>query len=232
MNVDWQIVFEGVKTVLDPISNASWPIAVGVIAWVFREPVKAMIGRVRQLSGFGGTADFTAGDAISHRQSAEGSATASLPALADTNNLPPPDPVFDILDGQLASVLEQHVQGGESVKLAWAIRQRSISEATRIHETNYRLIFGSQIQALKTLNIVGTSAVKEFEAFYETVQANPAWESMHKDRKFDQWGQFLIDAAYVVLVESSDPPAVQITPFGKQFLQWMVLAGVPDAKPG
>lgn len=232
MSVDWPIVFEGVKTVLDPLSNASWPIAVGVIAWVFREPVEAMIGRVRQLSGFGGTADFTPGDAISHRQSAEGSATASLPALADTNNLPPSDPVFDILDGQLAAVLEQHVQGGDNVKLAWAIRQRSVSEATRIHETNYRVIFGSQIHALKTLNVVGTGAVSEFEAFYETVRANPAWEAMHKDRTFDQWGQFLIDAAYVVLIEGSDPQTVQITPFGKQFLQWMVLAGVPDAKPG
>ncbi len=232
MNVDWPIVFEGVKAVLDPLSNASWPIAVGVIAWVFREPIKSMIDRVRQLSGFGGTADFTPADTISHRQSAEGSATASLPALADTHNLPPPDPVFDILDGQLASVLEQHVQGGENVKLAWAIRQRSVSEATRIHETNYRLIFGSQIHALKALNVVGTSAVSEFEAFYETVRANPAWEAIHKDRTFDQWGQFLIDAAYVVLVEGSDPQTVQITPFGKQFLQWMVHAGVPDAKPG
>lgn len=232
MNVDWPIVFEGVKTVLDPLSNASWPIAVGVIAWVFREPVKGMIGRVRQLSGFGGTADFTASDAISHRQSAEGSVTASLPALADTNNLPPSDPVFDILDGQLATVLEQHVQGDANVKLAWAIRQRSVSEANRIHETNYRLIFGSQIHALKTLNVVGIGAVSEFEAFYESVRANPTWEAMHKDRTFDQWGQFLIDAAYVMVVEGSNPSAVQITPFGRQFLQWMVLVAVPDAKPG
>lgn len=232
MDVDWPVVFEGAKTVLDPLSNASWPIAAGVIAWIFREPVKAMIGRVRQLSGFGGTADFTASDAISQRQSAEGSATASLPALADTNNLPPPDPVFDILDGQLAAVLEQHVQGGDNVKLAWAIRQRSVSEATRIHETNYRVIFGSQIHALKTLNVVGIGAVSEFEAFYETVRTNPAWEAMHKDRTFDQWGRFLIEAAYVALVEGSEPPTVEITPFGKQFLHWMVLAGVPDAKPG
>lgn len=232
MSVDWPIVFEGVKTVLDPISNASWPIAIGVIAWVFREPVKAMIGRVRQLSGFGGTADFTTADAISHQQSAEGSTTASLPALADTNNLPPSDPVFDILDGQLATVIEQHVKGGDNVKLAWAIRQRSISEATRIHETNYRVIFGSQIHALKTLNVVGTGAISEFEAFYETVRANPAWEAMHKDRTFEQWGQFLINAAYVMLVEGSDPETVQITPFGKQFLHWMVLAAVPEGKPG
>lgn len=232
MGIDWPIVFEGVKTVLNPLSNASWPIAIGVIAWTFRQPIKSMIDRVRQLSGFGGTANFTAGDALTHQQSAEGSATASLPALADTSNLPPSDPVFHILDDQLATVLNQHVQGGDNVKLAWAIRQRSISEATRIHETNYRLIFGSQIYALRTLSGVVTGAVSDFEKLFETVQANPVWEAMHKARTFEEWGQFLIDAAYVESVEGSDPPMVRITPFGKQFLHWMILAAVPDAKPG
>ena len=232
MSVDWQTVFDGLKTILDPISNASWPIAIGLIVWAFREPVKAMIGRVRQLSGFGGTADFTTNDVIAQRQSADGSRTASLPALADTSNLPPSDLVFDVFDRQLASVLEEHVNGGDNVKLAWAIRQRSVSEATRIHETNYRVIFGSQIHGLKTLNTLGTGNVSEFEAFFESVRANPVWEALHKDRTFDQWGQFLIDAGYVALIEGTDPTLVQITPFGKQFLQWMVLAGVPDIKPG
>lgn len=232
MGVDWLIVFEGARTVLNPLANASWPIAVGVIAWTFRKPIKSMIDRVRQLSGFGGTANFTAGDAVTHQQSAEGSATGSFPTLADTSNLPPSESVFDFLDGQLAALLNQHVQGGDNVKLAWAIRQRSISEATRIHETNYRLIFGSQIYALRTLNGVGTGAVDDFEKFFYTVQANPTWEAMHKGRTFEQWGQFLVDAAYVLLVDGSDPPMVQITPFGRQFLQWMILVGVPDTKLG
>lgn len=228
MNVDWPVVFEGAKTVLDPLSNASWPIAISVLAWVFREPIASMIERVRQLSGFGGSADF--GDSNSQRQPAKGPVTASLPALADTNNLPPPDPVFEALDLQLSTQLNQHITGNESVKLAWAIRQRSVSEANRIHETNYRLIFGSQIHALKTLNVAGTGTVSDFEAYYGSVQANPAWEAIHKGRSFDQWGQFLIDAGYVALIEGSDPPAVQITPFGKQFLQWMVHAGVSEYK--
>lgn len=232
MNVDWTIVFAGLKIVLDPLSNASWPIAIAVTAWIFREPIEAMIGRVRQISGFGGTADFTTNDAISHRQSADGSSKSSLLALTDTSNLPPSDPVFDVLDGQLVAVLDQHVQGGENVKLAWAIRQRSISEATRIHETNYRIIFGSQIHALKVLNVSVTGIISEFEALYDGVKSNITWEHLHKDRTFDQWIQFLIDAAYVILIKDSDPSSLQITPFGKQFLQWMVMAGVPDFKPG
>lgn len=201
MGVDWSIVFEGVKTVLDPIAAASWPIATGLTVFAFRNPITAMIGRVRQLSGFGGTAEFAAREVLAHQQSVEGSATASLPALNDTSKLPPPDPVFDILDGQLATVLQQAVAGDDQIKLAWAIRQRSISEATRIHETNYRLIFGSQIHALKTLNIVGAGPVSDFEKYYETIASNPSWEAMHKGRTFEQWGEFLVNAAYVTLIE-------------------------------
>lgn len=233
MGVDWPLVFQGVKTVLDPLAAASWPVAIGVVVWRFREPIETMIGRMRQFSGFGATAEFNSKDALNHQQGAEKTSTPALPAIGDPTKIPPLDPVFDILDQQLRNVLDQVIAGDDTLKLAWAIRQRSVSEATRIHETNYRLIFGSQIFALKTLNIVGQEPVANFEKYYgEQVISNPTWDYLHKDRTFEQWGQFLINAAYVVIVENSDPPIVQITPFGKQFLHWMILAGVSEYKAG
>jgi hypothetical protein len=97
---------------------------------------------------------------------------------------------------------------------------------------NYRLIFGSQIIALKGLNVVGQGPVSDFENLYKKVAADPANEAIHKNRTFEQWGQFLINAAYVELIEGSEPPTVRITPFGRQFLQWMVIAGAPEIKAG
>lgn len=233
MGVEWPLVFQGVRTILDPLAAASWPIAIGLTAWAFRTPIENMIDRVRQFSGFGATAEFTSKEALSHQKEAETTSTPALPSNADPTKKPPADPVFDILDQQLRSVLDQAIAGDDTLKLAWAIRQRSISEATRIHETNYRLIFGSQIFALKTLNTVGQGLVSDFEKYYyEQVLANPSLEPIHKGRPFDQWGQFLVDAAYVHVIEDSDPAIVQITPFGKQFLHWMVLAGVSEFKPG
>lgn len=168
-----------------------------------------------------------------HPQEAEKASTPALPTIADPLQLPPADSVFDILDQQLRNVLNQAIAGDDALKLSWAIRQRSISEATRIHETNYRLIFGSQIFALKTLNTVGQGPVADFYKYYnKQILANPQWEAIHKDRTFEQWGKFLVDAAYVVIVEGSDPPIVRITPFGKQFLHWMVLVGVSEFKVG
>lgn len=233
MGVDWPLVFQGVKTVLDPLAAASWPIAIGVTVWAFRKPIESMIGRVRQFSGFGTTAEFVTKEAIAHQPEAEKTSTLALPAIADPLQLPPADPVFDILDQQLRNVLDQAIAGDDSLKLSWAIRQRSISEATRIHETNYRLIFGSQIFALKTLNMVGQGQVADFEKYYtDNFLKNSQWEAIHKDRSFEQWWQFLVDAAYVIIVEGSDRSIVQITPFGKQFLHWMVLAGVSEFKVG
>lgn len=231
MDVDWPLVFQGVKTILDPIAAASWPIAIGVFAWAFRGPITAMIARVRQVSGFGGTAEFATQE-IGSQQSADATKAASLPAITDTSNLPPSDPVYDILDGQLMTTLNQHIQGNADVKLAWAVRWRSISEANRMHETNYRLLFGSQIQALKALNVSGQSPISDFEKFYATVASNPANEPIHKDRTFEQWAEFVVNVGYVVAVEGSNPPQAQITPFGRQFLKWMVIAGVSEFRSG
>ncbi len=231
MGIDWPIVFQGIKTVLDPVAEASWPIAIGLVAWTFRSPITGVIGRVRQVTGFGGTAEFATPE-IGSQQSADASKAASLPAITNTSNLPPSDLVYDILDGQLATTLDQHIKGGTDVKLAWAIRSRSISEANRMHETNYRLLFGSQIQALKVLNVSGQSLISDFEKFYSTVASNPANEMIHKDRTFEQWGDFVANVGYVVAVDGSEPPLVQVTPFGRQFLQWMVIAGVSEFKPG
>lgn len=233
MGVDWPLVFQGMKTILDPLAVAAWPIAIVLTAWAFRKSIESMIGRMRQFSGFGASAEFTSKDALTHQQEAKKTSTPALTPISDPTKIPPPDPVFDVLDKELGSVLDQVIAGDETLKLAWAIRQRSISEATRIHETNYRLIFGSQIFALKTLNTVGQGLVADFEKYYnDQVLTNPNWEGVHKGRTFEQWGQFLIDTAYVVIVEDSEPKIVQITPFGKQFLHWMVLVGASEFKSG
>ena len=232
MSPDWPLIFQGLKTILEPLASASWPIAIAVLLLAFKTPITTMIGRVRQVSGFGTTAEFAAKE-ITHQQEAERTLSPTLPAITDPTKIPPSDPVFDILDQQLKTVLDQVIAGNDTLKLSWAIRQRSVSEATRIHETNYRLIFGSQIFALKTLNTVGQGPVADFEKYYiEQVVTNSPWEAIHKGRSFDQWGQFLVDAAYVVIIDGSDPPIVQITPFGKQFLHWMVLACVSEFKAG
>lgn len=64
--VDWHLTFEGVKTVLDPLASASWPIAIGATAYGFRDSIKAVLLRIRSFKGAGLEAEM----AVEEQQSA------------------------------------------------------------------------------------------------------------------------------------------------------------------
>lgn len=233
MSVDWPTVFAGMKTVLDPLAASSWPIAFGVGVFALRQPIARLLDRIKTVSGWGASLDIAPKqDALQHQQDGvEG--TSVVPAQIDPTAMPAADPVFDSMDRGLMDTLDKVLPGNDALKLAWAVRQRSISEANRIHETHYRMIFGSQIRALITLNQAVQGEVSTFERFFnEQVLADPANAGIHQGRTFEQWGQFLVDAAYVELVEGSDPALVRITPFGRQFCAWLAFTGASQLKLG
>lgn len=233
MSVDWPTVFAGVKTVLDPIAAASWPIVLGGVTYGLREPIARLLDRVKSVSGWGASLDIAPRqDALTHQQD-DPEGRSIVPSAIDPNAMPANDPVFDVMDKHAFEILDKVILGDDRLKLAWAVRQRSISEANRIHETNYRIIFGSQIKALIALNQQVQGEVGLFDRFYnEQVLADPANISIHQGRTFEQWGDFLIQAGYVELVQPSEPPLVRITPFGRQFCTWLAITGASQTKPG
>ncbi|WP_152569559.1 MULTISPECIES: hypothetical protein [Sphingomonas] len=109
---------------------------------------------------------------------------------------PPSDIVYDALDASLAKLLDEHVRGSAEVKLASAIRTRSISESNRLPETHYRLLFGSQIQALEGLNVTGQAPLIYFEKLFQTVADKPANLTIHAGRTFGQWAKFVAKIGY------------------------------------
>lgn len=230
MAIDYPLVFKGISTFLEPISQASWPIAILAIVLIFRKPLEKLIGRMKQVTAFGHTADFAIADP-NQQQSHVASSSTSAPALPQTGTLLPPDPLLERMDTELLALIDNKIEGDDRTKLAWAVRERTITELARRHEANYRVIFGSQITALQTLNQTGDHSVRDIEQVYER-DIRPAFPDLHKNRDFAQWGGFLVDAGYVAFVEGSNQTRVQITPLGQGFLQWMVAAQVPQVKPG
>lgn len=232
MYVDWPVVFAGFKAILDPIASASWPIAFGAVAYGFRSPISKLLGRIKTVSGWGASMDISpAQEMIALQQ--DGSETPALPATITHDTMPPTDPVFDVMDRNLLESLDAIIGVDDRLKLIWAVRQRSISEANRLHEFHYRLMFGSQIKALVTLNQTGAAPVAIFEKFYdEQVRPDPANGAIHDGRSFEQWGAFIVDAAYAEIVHGSNPPTVRITPFGRQFCAWLGHTGASQAKLG
>lgn len=226
------IWLQTMDVVLDAVAASSWPIAAGVVLFAFRKPITGLLTRVRRFNGFGGEAEFVAIEGAAQRAEHVSSAKLPAPDASSHAEMPAPDPIYNQLDESTMALLDQIVSGPIEHKLAWAIRMRSFSEINRIHETNYRMIFGSQIAALRYLNNVPDAKVEDFRSVFESAANHPDFSIIHDGRTFEQWGQFVLDTGYAELVPGSHPERVRITLLGQRFLTWMIEARAIDIKPG
>lgn len=224
-NIDWPLTFKGFETFLTPLADASWPIGIAAIFWMFRADIRALLPRIRSFKGAGVEAEL-------HGESLVQDAGHDIIPLRFGTEFPPPHDVFTPLDQYLRDILDRDIGGDDEKKLAWAIRVRSVSEASRLHEANFRMMFGSQLKALRVLNNAIQAPASDFERFFEEAKSNADFAAIHEGRSFEEWGQFMLQTGYVQELADTDPPEVGITPFGRHFLVWITEARVIDYRPG
>ena len=58
MSPDWPTLFAGLKTVLDPLAAASWPLVLLFCVWFLRTNIRDLMQRAKRLNGFGSEAEF------------------------------------------------------------------------------------------------------------------------------------------------------------------------------
>jgi len=106
------------------------------------------------------------------------------------------------------------------------IRQLAAQLCVAFFERTYRIIFGSQLTALDFLNTGGPHQTAIIEAiFYDT--ARNMEEAFYTDFSFDQWLSFLLSNSLI----AQDGKVVGITVGGRDFLVWLVNAGLSHSKP-
>jgi hypothetical protein len=226
--LDWPLVLQGTKVVFDFLGQISWPVAVVLIIYFFRTKVADLLSRIDNVDAFGVKAKLNLPSSISQ----QGVSVPKEDGIGDNQVQPPlPDPLYTPIDDAVMADLNKHVIGDSETKLAWAVRLRSISEVNRGHETAYRLIFGSQIKALRVLNTLPSAPVDNFKPLFEAYANSAEWREVHKGRTYEDWGTFLVDIGLVAVDESQTPPTVHITPLGHSFLNWLNIARVPDERP-
>ena len=226
--LDWPLVIQGTKVVLDFLGQISWPVAVVLIIYFFRTKVADLLSRIDNVDAFGVKAKINLPSSISQ----QGVAVSTEDGIGNNQTQPPqPDPLYTQFDNVVRAEIEKHITGDAETKLAWAIRLRSMSEVNRAHETAYRLIFGSQIKALRVLNTLTSAPIDYFKPLFETYASSADWKEVHKDRTYEDWGKFLVDMGFVAIDENQTPPTVHITVLGQSFLNWLNLARVPDERP-
>ncbi|KQO89380.1 hypothetical protein ASF36_23375 [Methylobacterium sp. Leaf90] len=147
--------------------------------------------------------------------------------------MPPPHPVFAPLEADLRRRVEQSVPGGLEVQMAWALRLTVMAQVERDHEQTYRLIFGSQIAALKELNVRGPLTIDQSrEVFAVTAMKN--YPDTFKAETFGDWAEFLVNRNLVVVAPQpfTNETRAILTPLGKDFLMFVTSRGLTEYKWG
>jgi hypothetical protein len=227
------------------ISAIAWPASVFLIIVALgiaflatqRKAIGGLLGRATKVSA-GPTGAVIEAAARAEQQQVEASKPAQAPALpappapstgALRSPLPDAHPLYDPFDAYLRAQLDQTFgEDNVEAKLAWAIRLRSQVLVERSHETNYRVIFTSQIWALKQLNLVGETSLSQARKVYdEAAKQNPEF---YRRVTWESWSRFLQNTGYVQ-VGAGDDPTVTLTPLGNDFMVWMAARRVLEVKP-
>ncbi|MCH9052631.1 MAG: hypothetical protein IIA72_16415 [Proteobacteria bacterium] len=196
---------------------ASWPVAVFLIALVLRQPILTLIGRWRPGKGRGnGGPEPKPPD----QEDTGGPSTEKQLSTTQADHVPAVENLVKVLRQQLDDV-ESTLDIDRETALLRALARSNLREH---FERTYRIIWGSQIQALQNLNSVATSNVDFLRPFYDA--AANKYPSVYEKYLFDDWLRFL--EGQLLLIRKGD--VIEITTEGQEFLKYLVDTRVPTVK--
>lgn len=218
----------------------AWPVAVLVtvvlLALIFRHGLLEALARWRGFKGFGIDADLTGTSLrqVEAQKKVEEPLPPQLPppklpqqSVTQPPAKPPASVLYESFDSNLRARLEEAFPNDKNTQVDWAIRVNSQTLVERVHETHYRVIFGSQIAALKALNQLGAIPIERGRELYNLAATSfPAW---FERMTFENWYGFLLISGYVERLEGDN---ARLTNLGKDFIIWMAARGVLENKPG
>lgn len=200
------------------LSNALWVgLVVYLVAFRFKKEFSELLNRVRYLGPRG--AEF--GTAERQRAEAE-----SLPSPGQLKELPgvARTPATADLEQRLRQAVAVHTTQAEREDFLFAyLAQEQLS---RHFAETYNVIFGSQIVGLRNLNERGRAPLVEARAFYDHYKT--AYPQFYNTYPFENWLGFLSRQELIRVQEEN----VEITPYGRDFLLYIVAKQLPEQKPG
>jgi hypothetical protein len=137
-------------------------------------------------------------------------------------------PLYSQLDRDVGEALSSKYPGNSGAQLAQAIRLATTNYTEKLHQANYREIFGSQIDFPKHINIRGVADREDAQPFYDEGAASlPDFYSTYT---IDRWIGFLQKAGLTEAVEGGTQ--ITLTPAGRDFLEYLIRARLPENRPG
>lgn len=205
------------------VKAVAWPVAVVVVAAWFKPTVASffptLLRRAFQVEvpGF-----FKAKVDAEEQKAVEAPPSA---AALDTKAVLAPSPRLAV--NTVEGKLRQDIQTVE-INSREAILLRALAETrlTSGHEFTYNRIFGSQIAALRQLNLVGEATFEQARQFFS--QYSQRYPEMYgRELAFEDWLSFLVRLGHV----EQHGNMLRVTEIGRDFLFYLTDRRLPEDKP-
>jgi hypothetical protein len=204
------------------VEHFAWPAVVIVLTLtfllLFRSQVAGFIDRTKSLKVPGIHAE---GDSLTQVQAQSKSVEQSLIGGPEKLGTPLSDEVLGPMDQEVHRLIKASVPD-HSNHLPWALRLLSHMSLQRDHEITARLIFNSQVQALRAMaQSGGVLNAEQLRAFYESAASQ---SDAYEQYSFDRWWNFLANRRLI----TNDGSMFHLTPIGRSYLAYVASTGISD----
>ena len=205
-----------VNLAVDLLKQIAWPTAAVVIALLFRGELRALLPKLRRVGPTG--LEFE----VERQQIRATTVTApgelkELPGLSRTHAMARVERLLH--DGLRQSTTKPEDREDLLVRLL------AQSHLETFFEQTYRLIFGSQISALKCLNQGIKASEADAKAYFESLkELHP---EVYQHYGYEQWLGFLLGRDLIMRSDGT----FEITDIGRDFLFYLTAKGLPENKP-
>jgi hypothetical protein len=237
-----QLIVENAIRVLAIL--VSWPVAALIAVYWLRKPITDFLDRFKR--GRVGNVEIEVQDRQQQQQQTSssleivekpldvgttvvtGTGSAAGTSTVTGVSVPPPTPPASNLISKLMHSI-QHSPDIEPLKgeareqlMARAFAERILALS---FERTYRVIFGSQIEAVIAANSPGGATIESLKETFEN--AKKRFPVAHEKRTFEQWLAYLKAEGMIEEVPSpKGDPLFRTTEYGKGFLHYMVEQGL------
>jgi hypothetical protein len=234
---------EKVKALLEFLKIAAWPAFLAWLIWFLRDEVKHAAARITELGlagakfalpsppeqiaqpptasvseGVGSARGVGTATAVSSGAGSSALFVASAKAKFSDDQL---QPVVQAIRRDLETTFGSNPQD----QVEGLIYFGASLNVQLIHERNYRMIFGSQLQLLEMMNAdVGVPSAAVMNVYNTAKAAHP---DIYRSITFEQWIGFLLNAGLCNVALNGN---YVLTPFGRGFLRYILDLHLPTIK--
>ncbi|WBL76040.1 hypothetical protein I3J27_23765 [Bradyrhizobium xenonodulans] len=217
------------ELILKLIEALKWPGVALAALLMFRSTVTSLVSRAKSAAFGDKSVEFAEPTALAIEQKKQTIAVVEeQPPSQEAPPPPAPEAIVPFETNLKATLAQSHAS--DEVKIAWLVRGLAIEQIRRIHETNYRIILGSQIALLLKLNTGATIRLSDARELYEQTKKNHP--GLYENFMFSEWVMWPKNVGLINFPDIAETSPVTITPAGKDFLHYLVETGLTGEKPG